>query len=234
MSSNAESGFTGFPSQTSKFLTELANNNERDWFNANKHRYEEHVLEPALTFINAMEPRIEKISPRFLAVAKRTGGSLMRVYRDTRFSKDKTPYKTNIGIQFRHELGKDVHAPGFYLHIQPKNCFLGAGIWRPGSDALAAIRARIDEESSVWKRARNSKRFAEHFRFGGDTLKRPPRGFSADHAYIDDLKRKDFIAISEYPIASIRSADFPDEVTARFSTAKPLMNFLCGALNLKF
>ncbi|MGI9257968.1 MAG: DUF2461 domain-containing protein, partial [Gammaproteobacteria bacterium] len=136
MSNDAERSFAGFPAQTAKFLTELANNNARDWFNVNKQRYEDHVLEPALTFINAMEPRIEKISPHFLAVAKRTGGSLMRVYRDTRFSKDKTPYKTNIGIQFRHELGKDVHAPGFYLHIQPKNCFLGAGIWRPDSDAL--------------------------------------------------------------------------------------------------
>jgi uncharacterized protein (TIGR02453 family) len=234
LSNDAERSFDGFPAQTAKFLTELANNNERDWFNANKHRYEEHVLEPALTFINAMEPRIEKISPHFLAVAKRTGGSLMRVYRDTRFSKDKTPYKTNIGIQFRHELGKDVHAPGFYLHIQPKNCFLGAGIWRPDSEALGAIRASIDEESAAWKRARDSKRFVEHFQFGGDTLKRPPRGFSPDHSYIEDLKRKDFIAISEYPIGSIRSAGFPDEVAARFSTAKPLMKFLCGALNLKF
>jgi len=226
--------FAGFPAQTARFLTELAENNEREWFKDNKHRYEEHVLEPALDFINAMEPRLEKISKHFVAIGKRTGGSLMRVYRDTRFSKNKTPYKTNVGIQFRHELGKDVHAPGFYLHIQPKNCFFGAGIWRPDSEALAAIRESIDENSSAWKRARDSKRFVEHFHFGGDRLKRPPRGYAAEHAYIEDLKRKDFIAISEFPINGIRNAEFIDEVAARYATAKPLMKFLCAALNLRF
>jgi len=226
--------FAGFPAQTARFLTELTKNNEREWFKENKHRYEAHVLEPALDFINAMEPRLERISKHFVAIGKRTGGSLMRVYRDTRFSKNKTPYKTNVGIQFRHELGKDVHAPGFYLHIQPKNCFVGAGIWRPDSAALAAIREAIDENPRVWKRARDAKRFAEHFRFGGDRLKRPPRGYAAEHAYIEDLKRKDFIAISEFPISGIRGAEFIDEVAAHYATAKPLMKFLCAALDLRF
>jgi uncharacterized protein (TIGR02453 family) len=215
-------------------LTELADNNEREWFKINKHRYESHVLDPALEFINAMGPRIEKISPHFIAIGKRMGGSLMRVYRDTRFSKDKTPYKTNVGIQFRHELSKDAHAPGFYLHIQPKNCFIGAGIWRPDSGSLAAIRAGIADGPGKWKRARDAKRFAESFRFGGDSLKRPPRGYAADHPYIDDLKRKDFIAISNFPISRIRSGDFIDEVAAGYATAKPLMKFLCAALNMRF
>ena len=234
MAKNTDPDFTGFPAQMSRFLFELAENNEREWFRENKHRYESHVLEPALDFINAMGPRLEKISRHFVAIGKRTGGSLMRVYRDTRFSKNKTPYKTNVGIQFRHELGKDVHAPGFYLHIQPKNCFLGSGIWRPDTDSLAAIRLSIAENSTNWKRARDAKRFVEHFRFGGDQLKRPPRGYIAGHPYIEDLKRKDFIAIAEFPISRIRSPDFIDEVAARYATAKPLMNFLCTALELRF
>ena len=226
--------FAGFPPQTARFLSELAENNEREWFKANKHRYEAHVLGPALEFINAMEPRLEKISRHFVAIGKRTGGSLMRVYRDTRFSKNKTPYKTNVGIQFRHELGKDVHAPGFYVHIEPNNCFLGTGIWRPDSDALAAIRSCIAENSGSWKRARDAKRFVAHFRLGGARLKRPPRGYAADHPYIEDLKRKDFIAVSEFPIKAIRSPGFIDEVAARYATAKPLMRFLCAALDLRF
>lgn len=226
--------FAGFPAQTARFLSELAESNEREWFKANKHRYEAHVLEPALDFINAMEPRLEKISRHFVAIGKRTGGSLMRVYRDTRFSKNKTPYKTNVGIQFRHELGKDVHAPGFYIHIEPNNCFLGTGIWRPDSDALAAIRSYIAENSGSWKRARDARRFVAHFRLGGDRLKRPPRGYAADHPYIEDLKRKDFIAVSGFPIKAIRSPGFIDEVAARYATAKPLMRFLCAALNLRF
>lgn len=234
MTKGPSPAFAGFPIETSRFLAELAENNEREWFKENKHRYESGVLEPALEFINAMGPRIEKISPHFTAIGKRTGGSLMRVYRDTRFSKNKTPYKTNIGVQFRHELGKDAHAPGFYLHIQPRNCFLGTGIWRPDSSSLAAIRTSIAENSGVWKRARDSKPFAEQFRFGGDQLKRPPRGYAADHPYLEDLKRKDFIAVSEFPIGRIRSKDFIDEVATRYATAKPLMKFLCSALAIRF
>ena len=92
----------GFRPSTFKFLRELAANNNRDWFQAHKPRYESEVLEPALGFVQAMAPRLERISAHFMAVPKRTGGSLMRVYRDTRFAHDKTPYKINIGIQFRH------------------------------------------------------------------------------------------------------------------------------------
>ncbi len=234
MTKKAAPEFAGFPAQTARFLVQLAENNEREWFKENKHRYEAYVLEPALEFINAMGPRLEKISRHFVAIGKRTGGSLMRVYRDTRFSKNKTPYKTNVGIQFRHELGKDVHAPGFYVHIQPKNCFLGTGIWRPDSDSLAAIRSSIAENSGNWKRARDAKRFVAHFRFGGDRLKRPPRGYAANHPYIEDLRRKDFIAVAEFPISRIRSSGFIDEVAARYATAKPLMKFLCAALDLRF
>ena len=117
---------TRFDRNTFRFLAELGANNERDWFEANRHRYERHVLEPALAFIERMAPNIERLSRHLLAVPKRTGGSLMRVYRDTRFGHDKRPYKTNIGIQFRHERGRDVHAPGLYVHIEPGGCFLGA------------------------------------------------------------------------------------------------------------
>lgn len=123
--------FTGFPPQTLRFLKELERNNNREWFQANKPRYEDAVLEPALDSITSMGPKIQAISDHFVATPKRVGGSLMRVYRDTRFGNDKTPYKINIGIQFRHELGKDVHAPGYYLHIDNTGCFLAVGIWRP-------------------------------------------------------------------------------------------------------
>lgn len=226
--------FAGFPPTTLRFLEELARNNERTWFQANKSRYESDVLAPALEFISAMGPRLETVSRHFLAIPKRVGGSLMRVYRDTRFSRNKIPYKTNIGIQFRHELGKDVHAPGFYVHIEPNLCFLGVGMWHPESGALAAIRDSIVEDPAAWKRARNAKRFRERFELSGDKLKRPPRGYPADHPHIEDLKRKDFIGVSEFPIGEAGDALFVDRVARDFSTAKPLMRFLCGALNLRF
>ena len=226
--------FAGFPPTTARFLEELARNNERAWFQANKSRYEDDVLAPALDFISAMGPRLERVSRHFLAIPKRVGGPLMRVYRDTRFSRNKAPYKTNIGIQFRHELGKDVHAPGFYVHIEPNGCFLGVGIWHPDSGALAAIRDAIVEDPAAWKRSRNAKRFRERFELSGDKLKRPPRGYPADHPLVEDLKRKDFIGVSEFHIGDTGDGLFIDRVAADFGAAKPLMKFLCSALELRF
>ena len=120
--------FRGFDASLLQFLEELADNNHRSWFQINKERYETAVLEPSLAFIREFAPRLKKISPYFVASDRRVGGSLMRVYRDTRFGKDKTPYKTNVGIQFRHEFGKDVHAPGFYVHLVPGQRFLALAV----------------------------------------------------------------------------------------------------------
>ena len=87
----------------------------------------------------------------------------MRVHRDIRFSKDKRPYKTNVGIQFRHEAGKDVHAPGFYVHLEPGQCFLAAGLWHPESSALKAIRERIDADAAGFRKAQSGKAFQRDF-----------------------------------------------------------------------
>jgi uncharacterized protein (TIGR02453 family) len=225
---------TSFDNATFGFLGELAANNEREWFAANKHRYESCVLEPALRFIERMGPLIEKISPHFTAIPKRTGGSLMRVYRDTRFSRDKTPYKTNIGMQFRHERGQDVHAPGFYVHIEPGSCFLGAGIWHPDSDSLRRIREHIAENGDGWRRATRTKRFTDVLALGGDALTRPPRGFDPDSDWIEDIKRKDFIAVSDLPDDEALASGFPAGVAERFRRARPLMAFLCESLGLAF
>lgn len=158
----------------------------------------------------------------------------MRVHRDVRFGKDKRPYKTNVGIQFRHELGKDVHAPGFYLHIEPKGCFIGTGIWHPDSQTLAAIRTAIVEKSSAWIKASQNKKFMKKFELVGDSLSTFPRGFDKEHPLIEDLKRKDFIAISKIDDKQITTASLKTDVTRSFQTAIPLMKFLCKALELKF
>ena len=223
-----------FHKETLRFLVELEANNEREWFQANKHRYERWVLAPALAFIEAMAPRIERLSKHLLAAPKRTGGSLMRIYRDTRFASDKTPYKTNIGIQFRHVRGRDVHAPGLYVHIEPDGCFLGAGIWHPEAEPLHKIRTRIAERPDAWRRASRIKGFTERFALAGEQLSRPPRGFAATAAHVEDLKRKDFIAISRFHEREALGAGFAGEVAARFKTAGPLMSFLCAALELPY
>lgn len=223
-----------FTPQSMAFLHNLANNNNRDWFEQNKSVYEDTVRIPALQFIADMANELPVLSPHFLAQPKKLGGSLMRVYRDVRFAKDKRPYKTNIGIQFRHERGKDVHAPGFYVHIQPGGCFVGVGIWRPDSVALGKIRDKICEQGKQWKSAIHAKSFSKHFELSGETLIRPPRGYDKDHPLIDDLKRKDFIAISELDDESVLSTKFNKQVLERYRAADNYMQYLCHALELRY
>ena len=126
-----------------EFHRDLAANNDRVWFADNKARYESEVLEPALAFIEDFSYRLKEISPNFVADPRRTGGSLFRIYRDTRFAKDKTPFKTHTGMQFRHVAGKDVHAPGFYLHLDPDESFAGGGLWRPDPSTANRVREKI-------------------------------------------------------------------------------------------
>ena len=217
-----------------KFLRELKKNNNRDWFNEHKPRYEDDVLDVALNFIQSMHDPLQEFAPHFTAIPKRMGGSLMRVYRDTRFSKNKTPYKTNIGIQFRHEQAKDVHAPGYYLHIDPDEVFLGVGLWRPEPTALAAIRDRISMKQAEWLRARDDKTFNRHYNLGGQPLTRPPRGFDNEHPLIEDIKRKDFIAVKSMNHSEATGPRFQQKVETAFKAATPLMQFLCKAVGVPY
>jgi uncharacterized protein (TIGR02453 family) len=226
--------FRRFEPAIFQFLEELADNNNRPWFQANKSRYECEVLEPALAFIRAFGPRLVRISEFFVAGDRRVGGSLMRVYRDTRFFKDAAPYKTNVGIQFRHEFGRDVHAPGFYVHVAPDECFLAIGVWRPDPASLGRIRQAIVAEGDRWRRASRGKKFRELFVLEGDSLKRPPRGFPADHPLIEDLKRTDFVGVADLSERDVLDKKFLDKVATSFAASRPFMRFLCAALQVPF
>ena len=216
------------------FLTELRANNDREWFAANKHRYEEELLEPALAFIDDFAPRLEKISPHFRADARPSGGSLFRIYRDTRFSKDKTPYKTNLGIHFRHERAKDVHAPGYYLHVGPGEVFAGGGIWHPDTEAATKIREAIVADPERWRRATRTGAFAKRLELGGDSLKRVPSWADPEHPFADDLKRKDFFGWARLSEDDVVAPGFVDEYAEICRAAGPLMRFLCEALDVPY
>ena len=224
--------FNGFSPELLKFLKQLSKNNERDWFQQNKPRFESCFMEPALDFIRAMEKPLQKVSPHFTAVAKRSGGSLMRIYRDTRFSKNKAPYKTNMGIHFRHEVGKDVHAPGFYFHIAPGEIFFGAGVWHPDSGAISMIREAIDEDSARWKRIVNGKTLKNNFERHGESLKRPPRGYEKDHPMIDELKRKDHLVLCHLEESDLYDPNLVKLIVERMKQTRPMLRFLCDALHL--
>jgi len=223
-----------FEKQTIAFLEELAANNNRDWFKENKARYEAQVLDVALRFIQSMQDPLAEFAPHFTAIPQRMSGSLMRVYRDTRFSKNKSPYKTNIGIQFRHEQARDVHSPGYYVHVDSDQVFLGVGMWRPDSDSLRAIRERIVAKPTEWKTARDDTDFRRHFNLDGESLMRPPRGFDKEHEFIDDIKRKSFMAVRNLDVADCLNPQFQRKVETSFVAAAPFMRFLCKAVGVPF
>ncbi len=223
-----------FGAETFAFLKELAENNNRQWFQQNKKRYEAHVEDPAIRFITDFEALLREISRQFRADPRPIGGSLFRIYRDVRFSKDKSPYKTNVGIQFRHNLGKDVHAPGYYLHLEPRNVFAAVGIWHPDSATLGKIREAIIEDPSGWKRAVNGKRFRSRFILSGSSLRRAPKGYDPLHPLIGDLKRKDFIGIATLSQNAVGKPEFPLDFGQICKAGASFVKVLCKAIGLPF
>jgi len=223
-----------FTRKTFGFLRDLAENNNRDWFQANKGRYEEEVKEPALEFIRDFSAPLKALSPHFKADPRANGGSLFRIYRDTRFSKDKSPYKSFTGIQFRHDRGRDAHAPGFYLHLEPRQCFFGLGIWHPDGKTLRKIREGLVEDGDGWKKAISGKGFRSRLELSGDSLVRPPRGFDPEHRFIEDLKRKDFVAMARLSQEEVVGASFQKEFVKYCRAGAPFMAYLCKVLGFPY
>ncbi len=216
------------------FLRELKENNERGWFEANKERYVRVVRDPMLAFISDFGPRLARISPRFVADPRPHGGSMFRIYRDTRFSKDKSPYKIMAAAQFRHEAGKDVHAPGFYLHLEPGSVFMAAGLWHPDGPTLDKVRRAIVSKPKEWKRITTSRSLRAQVRFDGESLKRPPRGFDPEHEFIDDLKRKDFVTVAETSEREACAPDFMNRFAKVCRANAKYMEFLTRAVGLRW
>lgn len=220
-----------------RFLRELAENNDKEWWEDNKDRYVETIREPARDFIGDFGDRLASISPHFSGDTRINGGSLMRPYRDLRFSKDKTPYKTNVGIQFRHKRGKDVHAPGFYLHLEPGQSFAGAGMWTPEAKVAREIRRAINDNPTGWEKAAHSRAFTADWAIGTheeDRLKRVPKELDTDHPHPDDLRLKSFTAGTRLNQKMVTSADFADDLLGLYASAGPYTGFLCNAIEVEF
>lgn len=212
------------------FLKELAAHNDRAWFTLHKDRYVEEVRDPLLRFVTDFGPRLAKISKNMLADPRPVGGSLFRIHRDTRFSKDKRPYKTHAGITFRHIDGRDVHGPIFYLHLEPGSVFSAAGLWHPPAEALGGVRDAIVAHPARWKRvlARRGVGLDESH----DALKRAPRGYDPEHPYVEDLKRKSFTAGTRFTQKDACASDFPAKLAKAYRDQAPLMEFLTSAVGL--
>ncbi len=215
------------------FLTELESNNNREWFQTNKDRYRRDVQEPLLRFISDFAEPLAEVSPRFVADPRPSGGSMFRIYRDVRFSKDKKPYKTHAAAQFRHQEGKDAHTPCFYLHLSPNEIFAGAGLWHPPGPALAQIRGAITDQPEKWTEI-VAGTSARGLALGGDSLKRAPRGFDPDHPLIDDLKRKDFICSRSFTLKEATSAGFLERYAETCRSSSDFVRFITEAVDHEF
>ncbi len=236
-----------FTPATFKFLRALAKNNNKDWFTEHKAEYEAQLKAPCLAFIADLAAPLAKISPQFVASPKPVGGSLFRIYRDARFSKDKTPYKTHAGMSFYHAATKQVaraqgenammgrlDAPVFYLHLEPGACFIGGGLWHPQPATLKHIRASLVSNPASWKKATRDPKFLKLFAMTGDSLQRPPAGFDPQHELIDDIKRKDFVASAQLSEEQVCDPGLLKEAVRRYTLMAPLVDWLCTSLDLEF
>lgn len=225
---------TYFSKKTFAFLRDLAANNNRAWFAANKPRYENDLRGPYLRLIADLQAPLAKISSHYRADPRAQGGSLFRIHRDTRFANDKTPYKTWAGARFGHERRREIEAPSFYMHLQPRDCFAGGGIWHPESSTLKKIRDFLADNPAAWKKAVHSKAFEERFEFWGERLTRPPRGFDPEHELIEDIKLKNYAAGQGFPDTLACSDELHPYLVDTFKRIAPMIDYLCAAVELDF
>jgi uncharacterized protein (TIGR02453 family) len=226
---------TYFSERSFKFLRALARHNEREWFHAHKEDYEQYVRGPFLALIADLQPALLEVSEHYRADPKTVGGSLFRIHRDTRFSGDKSPYKLWQGARLFHARSREVPAPSFYLHLQPGNCFIGAGLWHPEPETLRRIRQFIVDNPGTWANAAHGKAFRKRFDLDdSEMLVRPPRGYPADFVHLDDLRRKNHVALRVIDDATMVGPRLLSTLGKDLAQLAPFMDYLCAALDLEF
>ena len=222
--------FAGFPPEGIRFLKQLKANNNREWFNANKERYLEYVKLPMQSLLVALAGPLEKSAPGML-VDPRKG--MFRIYRDTRFSKNKDPYKTHVSAII-HPRGHWEESAGLYVHIEPGEVFLGGGIYMPDGGQIKKIRAAIASRQREFLSIVEGKGFRRRFgTLRGERLSRAPLGYRPEHPMIEWLRWKQYFVAEEWPEKSATGKDFVRKVAESFAEMMPLVNFLNSALHGK-
>lgn len=222
--------FDGFPKKGLAFLAQLRKNNRRDWFEKHKHEYEELVKFPMQTLIASLQTPFRKFAPEFEVNPKK---SMFRIYRDVRFSKDKSPYKTHVAAHFvLRGKPKGTEGSGYYLHIEPGEVFVGGGIYMPQGEQLKKIRRAIATNSREFLAIMKNRRLKQVFgSIDGEKLRRVPRGYDEDHPMADWLKYKQFFVGVSWPVRQCHTRTFVGAVAKAFETATPLVRFLNKAVS---
>ena len=224
-----------FTDKTFRFLRALARHNNREWFHAHRDDYENHVRGPFLRLLTDLQPALKGVSEHFRADPRPSNGSLFRIHRDTRFANDKAPYKSWQGARLFHERRKQVAAPSFYIHLQPGECFVGAGLWHPEPETQRRIRQFIYDNPGGWKAAAHAPAFSRRYDFeSGEMLVRPPRGFPADFEFIEDLKHKNFVAVRAIEDSTMLGPRLRQTLEKDLAGLGPFVDYLCAALDLEF
>jgi uncharacterized protein (TIGR02453 family) len=221
--------FQGYPKAGIDFLRKLKRNNNRQWFEKHKEEFETDVKLPMQSIIASLQPYFDSFAPQFDINPKR---SIFRIYRDIRFSKDKTPYKTHVAAHFvLRGKPKGIEGSGFYLHIEPGEIFLGGGIYMPDSDQLKSIRRAIAEQSKEFLMIVRDKSFVKRFKkIDGDKLQRVPRGYDPGHPMAEWLKLKQFFVGVEWKEEKCLKKLFVEEIVKVYEEATPFVMFLNDAL----
>ena len=228
--------FGGFRPAALRFLRDLARNNEKVWFEANRDRYEREVREPMRQLVEALDARLGSIAPEIVGDPKR---SMFRIYRDVRFSRDKAPYKTNVGAWLYHrDAGRAVGTAGegggagFYLHIDPTACFMAGGLWMPARPALQRVREAIAAQPAALARLTSAPDFRRRFDGLSEEakLQRVPRGFPPDHPAAEWLKLQSFTASASIEPSVVTSPRLVDRLCRDFERLVPLVRWLNRAL----
>ena len=224
MAAMSKRAFSAFPEEALRFLRALKRNNNREWFQKHKTNYEQHIKQPMTSLIQSLQADFQQFAPEVIATPK---VSAYRIYRDTRFSKDKSPYKTHIAASFPRT-GLDKHeGAGFYFHLSTDELLIGGGMYMPLPEHLRAVRSHILEERRQFLDIVEDRKFRRLFgEIHGEQLSRIPRGFPADHAVADYLRYKQFLAGRNFPPEFATAPRFYGAVLETFQALTPLIRFL--------
>jgi uncharacterized protein (TIGR02453 family) len=228
----ANSPFPGFPDEAIRFFKALARNNRREWFQPRKPVFDEQVKKPMVELCEALNVALKRFAPAYVTDPAK---AVYRIYRDTRFSNDKTPYKDHIAASFRHKsLGGDDRGAGFYFQVSHKNVAVGGGIYMPSPETLLAVRHHLADHYEEFEKvlgSRTLKRLAGDLQ--GDQLSRAPKGFPTAHPAAGHLRRKQLYYFTELPAGLATTPGVYKEIVTRFEAMAPFLEFLNAPLSAR-
>lgn len=223
------------PKESLGFLADLADHNDKRWYDANRERCDRELVEPCRALVRRITAEIGGVFPEITGSDARSGGSLTRLHRDVRFSKDKRPFNAHVGMHFWHRSGKKMEVPGFFLRVAPDEVLLGTGLHGPEPGPLEKIRRDLDRDRRGWEKASRDPAFVRLWGgLEGESLKRVPAPWPADHPFAEDLRRKDFTAFVRWKGAEAAKPSFAAKAVEHWRASGPLMGFLCRATGLPF